>query len=246
MFSICEEPMVISGQQALAFVWKGDALWSKIIQQPPTNGTTSATSTSEWTSFCLPSRDPYPLPDLVEFGQFLCANLTFTQSLQDIRLYVNNVKVLTISKTTIQKPQMIQTPKATSWWKADGAITTTNLFALSSGAIWESRQEIRVQVVPFMASVVSGKSVQGGRKTPSTSTITARYVSGTAKTRIPPDIVRRMERVTKKAPPSTVTVQLLLAEEAQDGPPTNDAERITASFSPRVRRSGSSLYWIPD
>ena len=40
-----------------------------------------------------------------------------------------------------------------------------------------------------------------------------------------------MERVTKKAPPSTVTVQLLLAEEAHVNPKT-DAERITASFSP--------------
>lgn len=228
MFSICEEPMVISGQQALAFVWKGDALWSKIINQPQ-----STTTTTEWTSFCLPSRDPYPLPDLVEFGQFLCANLTFTQSLEDIRLFVNNVQVLTISKTTVQKPQIIQPPRATSWWKADGAVTTTNLFALQSGAIWESRQEIRVHMVSHHQSAAT----TGSTTSSSTSTITARYVSGTAKTRIPPDIVHRMERVTKKAPPPTVTVQLLLAEEVPGNPKT-DAERITASFSPESEGRG--------
>ena len=85
MFSICEEPMVISGKQALAFVWKGDALWSKIVNQP---------TSAEWTSFCLPSRDPYPLPDLVEFGQFFCAKHTYTTCLKEVQLYVNSSKVL--------------------------------------------------------------------------------------------------------------------------------------------------------
>jgi hypothetical protein len=31
MFSICEEPLVLSGHQALAFVWRGDALWTKTV-----------------------------------------------------------------------------------------------------------------------------------------------------------------------------------------------------------------------
>ena len=54
MFSICEEPMVLSGTQALAFFWKGDALWTKTIT------TTQRSKDDEaWTSFVLPSRDPY-------------------------------------------------------------------------------------------------------------------------------------------------------------------------------------------
>jgi hypothetical protein len=31
MFSICEEPVVMSGNQALAFVWKGDSLWTRTV-----------------------------------------------------------------------------------------------------------------------------------------------------------------------------------------------------------------------
>ena len=79
MFSICEEPMVmISGKQAhVAFVRKGDTLRSMIFNQP---------TSAEWTSFCLPSRDPYPLPDLVEFGQFFCAKHTFTSCLKEVQL----------------------------------------------------------------------------------------------------------------------------------------------------------------
>ena len=54
MFSICEEPMVLSGTQALTFFWKGDALWTKTIT------TTQRPKKDEaWTSFVLPSRDPY-------------------------------------------------------------------------------------------------------------------------------------------------------------------------------------------
>ena len=74
MFSICEEPIVLSGTQALAFVWKGDALWTKTIDNDNPD--------KSWTSFILPSRDPYPLPDLQEFGKLLlpCLGMPYAES----------------------------------------------------------------------------------------------------------------------------------------------------------------------
>ena len=73
-------------------------------------------------------------------------------------------------KRTIQEPQVIRAPKASTWWKSDGAVTLTNLFPCTPWRFGNvSRQEIYVEV--------TGKS--------SSSKITGRYVSGTAKTKIP-------------------------------------------------------------
>ena len=72
MFSICEEPLVLSGTRALAFVWKGDALWTKQIRDYEGR---QNKADQAWTCFVLPSRDPYVLPDLVQFGEFLCSSV---------------------------------------------------------------------------------------------------------------------------------------------------------------------------
>ena len=212
MFSICEEPLVISGSQALAFVWKGDALWCKVA---PSNQ-----PKSPWTTFCLPSRDPYALPDLAEFGKFLCASITFTQCLREIRVFVNDTKRLVITKETLQEPRFVEPPKSTSWWKNDGAVTSTpqGLFSLKNG-IWESKQVVKV--------VLDGQS----------ATTMARYVSGTATTRIPPDMSRRMHRVTKKNHPKQVTVHVLLGgqgETTNGAHAGNKAHTVTSSFAPAI------------
>jgi len=212
MFSICEEPLVISGKEALAFVWKGDALWTKTAP--------NTTHDPKWTTFVLPSRDPYPMPDLVEFGEFLCASLTFTKCLRKIRVFVDEKERLTITKTLRQEPRPVKTPKASSWWKSNGAITaspnSTFFLGKSDESILESIYEVNVELDGVESSVK------------------ARFVSAVAKTRIPADMERRMHRVTKKQPPKQVTVQIFLNAKETIGRPQNAAERITQSFSPQA------------
>lgn len=218
MFSICEEPIVLSGNQALAFVWKGDALWTRTIDNK------KAANQKGWTSFILPSRDPYPLPDLQEFGEFLCAALTFTKCLSQIRLFVDGKERLHITKTLVQEPSVVQIPTKSSWWKSDGAITASpnGLFRLrDEQALLESFYHMQV--------TLDGE----------TAALTARYLSATAKTKIPANMVKRMERVTKKKPPSKVEVQIFLNSQRQDqlegtsGRPSK-AQKILQSFSPRI------------
>jgi len=234
MFSLSEAPMVLSGKQALCFVWRGDALWTKVMNLTKEQ----IESNQNWTTFSLPSRDPYPLPDMIEFGKFLCANLTFTQCLKTVTVYVDECKVLTITKTTLQEPSLVKVPKASSWWNNDGAITSTPLFNLQP--IYDSQQQIQVTLVE--------KTLRGNSMT-HTSRISARYVTAKAKTKIPPTVAKRMERVTKKAPPAHVTIQVVLgdASDDDDGQDNNNDEKkkrkkannngaseITASFSPQA------------
>ena len=147
MFSICEEPMVVSGgggggggeKECMAFYWKGDGLWTKTGKTRTAEsedvdrtddddgggGTNNHNSTMDWTSFIMPSRDPYPLPDMIEFGQFLAASLTFTKCLETVRVYVDGKLELNVRKTIVDRGPIVL-PKASSWWKNDGAITTSS------------------------------------------------------------------------------------------------------------------------
>lgn len=74
-----------------------------------------------------------------------------------------------------------------------------------------------------------------------TAYIDARYVSAVCKTKIPPDMAKRMERVTKKQPPKEVTLEIFLnaAQQQQDDDDDerktkkSPARRITQSFVPQ-------------
>jgi hypothetical protein len=219
MFSICEEPLIISGSSSLCFLWKGDALWCKTAALP------KDTKPSEWTTFVLPSRDPYPLHDLVQFGEFLCASLTFTKCLKHIRVLVNDHERLTITKTVIQEPRIVVTPKSSSWFSNQGgAITTTpqGTFSLARNPSKTTEQFITESIHRITVNMDGA-----------TSSMDARYISATANTKIGAGMARRMQRVTKKDPPAQVQLQLFLNATRPPGRPTTVAQQITQSFSPK-------------
>lgn len=213
MFSICEEPMVISAGQALVFAWKGDSLWTK---------TANATySTDKWTTFVLPSRDPYPVPDLVSFGQFLCGSLTFTHSLSTIHVYINDHRKLSISKTQVKPPTVITPPKATSWWNNDGAVTHSpnRFFSLrnENGAITETVIQMTVTFDDDQSKIL------------------ARYVSAVADVRVPDSTARKITRVTKKNTPSNVNIQVFIDAVARSTARKGSrSQAIINAFSPEM------------
>ena len=90
MFSICEEPLVISGSKCLGFYWNGDQLYTK--------SNSYSENTLGWTHICLELREPLEIPDFDEFGQFLCKSLLFTYSLSAISMIVDGKVELKCSK----------------------------------------------------------------------------------------------------------------------------------------------------
>ena len=196
MFSICEEPLIVSGSKAMAFVWKGDTLWTRMAS----TAHNATRDVHEWTTFCLPSREAYPIPDLVEFGKFLCASLAFTQSLRKIRVYVNDRKRLVISKESVEEPQLVDPYTASQVdWKTERAVATTTqgIFSLLDG-IYPSRARVRVHL--------------DGQE----ATTDASYVRAQAVSWVPPTMVSRMERVSQKPPPHKVTLQLVMGVESRN------------------------------
>lgn len=92
VFADSEEPFVSSGKEALAFYWKGDALFTKRLQLP------NAQSTK--TTFMLPMRNTTsPVPNLLSLCQFLTSSLTFV-GLEGIELWLDEWRILNLAKKT--------------------------------------------------------------------------------------------------------------------------------------------------
>lgn len=90
VFADCEEPLVSSGREALAFYWKGDALYTRRLQLP--NQQVSKTT------FVLPMRNrTSQVPDLLSLCRFLASSLTFV-GLQSIELWLDQWRILVLNK----------------------------------------------------------------------------------------------------------------------------------------------------
>ncbi len=256
MFSVCEEPVVVSGmrgeEECMAFLWRGDSLWTRTGKRQQASSSSSPGIVADvdgghildddrnWTSFIMPSRDPYPLPDMVEFGQFLSASLTFTSCLKNIRVYVDRTLVLDVRKTILESHAIVP-PRASSWWKNDGAVTSssTGMFALLGGSRSDNLTSTSVRLTVMLRK----------GHTPDcqieTSTVLARYASGRVKTAIPSNVESRMVRVTKKKPPRELTVQVLLDAVDDDDDNDDGGKRTTVRSRWRKttdeNRSGAAL-----
>jgi hypothetical protein len=92
VFADCEEPFVSSGNEALAFYWKGDSLFTKTLRLKSVQ--------SLKTTFMLPMRNfTSPLPSLLSLSQFLTSSLTFV-GLESIELWLDDWRILELNKIT--------------------------------------------------------------------------------------------------------------------------------------------------
>lgn len=206
-------------------------------------------SEDPWTTFCLPSRDPYALPDLAELGEFLAASLTFTQSLQSIAVYVNDIERLKIDKTTLVPPRPVTRPNASSsssngdgtssssWWKSLASSDTASVTQSPQGLFR----------LPAAETALQESVVQVAVRLDAHEAVTqARFITATALTNLGRTLLNRMERVTKKQPPKQVTISLFLnydlhqddddKKNATSGSGSkkkkNPARRVTQSLAP--------------
>ncbi|KKK22029.1 hypothetical protein ARAM_002107 [Aspergillus rambellii] len=92
VFDDCEEPFVSSGKDAMAFYWKGNALFTRRLQLNE--------KANPETTFVLDYRnDTSPIPSLMQLCQFLSSSLTFV-SLECIELWLDDWNVLRLCKKT--------------------------------------------------------------------------------------------------------------------------------------------------
>ncbi|WFD04595.1 hypothetical protein MOBT1_003308 [Malassezia obtusa] len=96
LFSICEEPIVLSGDELLGFFWKGDALYTQRAQAPQTDVSETG---MPWTTFLMALREPTPFPESpLALCQFLATSLTFTAGVRRIALYLDDRLLCRLTK----------------------------------------------------------------------------------------------------------------------------------------------------
>ena len=239
VFAECEEPFVSSGKEALAFYWKGDALFTRKLQL-------GDAQTSN-TTFVLPTRNTTsPVPRLLSLCQFLAGSLTFV-GLECIELWLDEWRVLKLNKVAAPS-SYLELPSGVIRKTQDGLmeVSTVNREAAQIHAQW-------LKVVEWIRSIPNDGGnaeppVKGSHSTPSLRTFFSRLAAGSAnlaaekaakheravqaaiaedlmgeatatiflhvnkaavRTHVNQKFSKELERATKKPPPKATTVSLL-------------------------------------
>jgi hypothetical protein len=155
--------------------------------------------------------------------------VSFLMPVKNIRVLVNGKEHLSIIKTTIQPPQPIQTPAASSSSKLSSFFQlSSTTFQSSTGMFSLAKDAVQESVVRL--SVVLGQ-------TGDSAYMDARYVLARIPTRISSDQHKRMHRVTKKDPPKHVNIQLFLNYDSTKAEGVNKrsvAYAIAQTFAPTL------------
>ncbi|KAK1599665.1 uncharacterized protein LY79DRAFT_504768 [Colletotrichum navitas] len=139
VFADCEEPFVSSGNEAMAFYWKGNALFTK-------KSTLPEDQSSSDTTFVLDYRNSTtPLPNLLSVSQFLATSLTFV-ALQHVEFWIDDYKILDLYKKTspsldVPIPRDVETRTREGLMKVNSVERTSTQIdaAVMSAAGWKPK-----------------------------------------------------------------------------------------------------------
>ena len=232
VFADCEEPFVSSGQEAMAFFWKTNSLFTRRLRLPEKDSTRD-------TTFVLDYRDATsPVPPLLPLAQFLASSLTFV-GLENIDLQLDDYKVLALQKksspsTDLPLPREVE-PKTSegfmkvtgvtkqvaqidgTWmsivgWKAPKAGKTVNrdngpslrkFFSRLAGAVSEEGSS------PALSAVEDSKSLSLATKV--SASVFLNVNTATIKTFTGQKFNEELERATKKPPQKFTKLAVLTA-----------------------------------
>ena len=262
VFSDCDQPFVISGNETMAFYWKGNALFTKkgrIPQRQPGSDT----------AFVLDYRSSdSPIPPLFSLCQFLSTSLTFV-ALERLELWLDGWRLLTLSKSLTTAVPVLS-PKDMSL-KTKGRLMSVTSLTNRLGQIdanylnvigWTpSHTIIDKQETPteksgfrhFLSRLANSalKAKDGIREASkeeealqqaifndplgtSEASITIRLTTAGIKTDCGKNLAHELERATKKAPPSQPSIAMLTI-------PHNEQSPITL-VSGRASKKATSLF----
>ncbi|CAI7660053.1 unnamed protein product [Penicillium glandicola] len=246
VFDDCEEPFVSSGSQAMAFYWKGNALFTRRLDL--------GEAASQDTTFVLDYRnDSSPVPSLLQLCQFLSSSLTFV-SLQEIELWLDDWNLLRLSKKTapsvdVPIPRDIDTKTAeglmkivsvtreiaqvdASWMRIVEWNPNASLFRLDN--IRDTTSSLRSFFSKFTQSTPEKRSNaqnpeperqedSGNMSVMLSASVFLHINTASLQPSISRDLSKELERATRKPPPKKATLAILT--------PSYDANMATGASS---------------
>ncbi|TGJ81972.1 hypothetical protein E0Z10_g6780 [Xylaria hypoxylon] len=235
VFADCEEPFVSSGNEAMAFYWKGNALFTRKLQLPEDQ-------CSPDTAFVLDYRNTTTtLPNLLSVGQFLATSLTFV-SLQRIEFWIDDYNILSLHKKaspsvdvaiprdmdmvtrerlmTVQSVDRSSAQIDASYMSAIGwkpQVTTKNeAYGLGTSDMPSLRSFFSRLTATSTKATKAAREEKAVQATISeditalsTSSIFLRVTTGAIKTSVKASFASELERATKKPPPKLTKLSIL-------------------------------------
>jgi hypothetical protein len=238
VFDECESPFVVSGRKSMAFVWKGNSLYTK-------TGTLPEGQQRQETSFLLNYRaKTTPIPDLMSISQFLCTSLTFV-GLQHIELWLDQWNILLLEKKSspsldAKLPSDIQPTTREGLMKiASVAHQSTQIDARWLNIVCKPKVTAvtaKVEESPALAfksffskiashatmsnaarqaqrdkELAEAREIHENLDKPSKGTVFLRTTTAQIKCSVSSTFASELERATKKPPPRTTRIAVLTA-----------------------------------
>lgn len=250
VFADCEEPFVSSGSEAMAFYWKGNALFTKKSQLP-------ADKASRHTAFVLDYRNATtPMPNLLSVSQFLATSLTFV-ALQHIEFWIDDYQILSLKKKS-SPPADLPLPRDLESRTREGLMnvigverTSTQIDASYMSAVGWKPTAATSKSIDALASNESGSlksffarlkttAAQAGIRTKAqneaediqpriakdvteinSASVFLSTTTANLQTKVSSSFASELERATKKPPPKTTKISILTASYDEAGASEN-------------------------
>lgn len=234
VFADCESPIVSSGNEAMAFYWKGNALFTKKLQL-------DADQRSADTAFVLDYRnDTTALPNLLSVTQFLATSLTFV-ALEEVEFWIDDYKVSSlrkktsptvdvaipehISTTTTERLMAVKSVDRSSvqidasfmtaiGWKPQVAVSKNETYGLGNS---DTLRSWFSKLAPSSSKLVKAAKEERAVQDIISEDITAlsstsiflRVTSASIKTSVAANFAAELERATKKPPPKIAKLSIV-------------------------------------
>uniref|UniRef100_A0A8H7N4F6 Sacsin/Nov domain-containing protein n=1 Tax=Bionectria ochroleuca TaxID=29856 RepID=A0A8H7N4F6_BIOOC len=227
VFADCEEPFVSSGSEAMAFYWKGNALFTKKSQLPEDQA-------GPHTTFVLDNRNTTtPLPNLLSVSQFLATSLTFV-ALESIEFWIDDYQILSLKKKTSPTAEL-QLPKGLEVRTKDGLMkiaevgrTSTQIDATFMNVVgWKPQANTSSHKSPDTATVTG--------EAPSIRSFFARLTAGSSQSLLKTK-AQNEERSAQRAIAEDVT-KLGSSTIFLRATTANIKTHVTASFASELERA---------
>ncbi|KAF7547188.1 hypothetical protein G7046_g9076 [Stylonectria norvegica] len=172
VFADCEEPFVSSGDEAMAFYWKGNALFTKKSRLPTDQSTGN-------TTFVLDYRNTTtPLPNLLSVSQFLATSLTFV-ALEKIEFWIDDYEILSLKKKSSPSANL-PLPRDLEARTKDGLMRVTSVDRTSTQIDASYMSAIGWKPSVSTSTVKSTESYGGPTEAPSLRSFFARLTSSSS------------------------------------------------------------------
>lgn len=149
LFSVTEEPFVISGGHGMQFYWK-DKTGDQLLVRRGDLPSKDALQSNPWTTFEMTLREQGPVPQPFDLTRFLASSITFMVHLRSVSVFLDSHRLAHLTKS-LGVPKELELPKVLK--KSSG------LGMMSVKSVQSAATRIQAQVIHAVYDLGTEKSL---------------------------------------------------------------------------------------